>query len=467
MSILWVLILHTVATGRVITVDDDGPADFNNIQAAINDANDVDVILVSKGTYFENLNFKGKNIILKSTDPENLDTVANTVIKGDGNGPVVTFNNGEDINSILKGFSITGGNSYYKGAGIYCSKSSPTISNCIVKDNTSGDGSSIMCWESSALISDCTVTQNTGTAVSCRGNVRLTNCIVSENMGGGVHGYDGVIVSKCIISRNKDGGIGIARNAIIDKCVAEDNERGGIRGGDNTIIKNSIIKGNKGGGVLVGNSSKVINSLIISNEGGAAITSDYSRNVAIDNCTISNNSAQGVYCMGSIMSLNNCILFGNIEPEIYVGGNMYWTGNLSILYSNIPGGEKDVDIDQYGILDWGRDNIDVDPLFADPNGDYHLKSQAGRWDASEGQWTKDDVTSLCIDGGDPNSPIGFETFPNGGIINMGAYGGTREASKSYFGKPPCEIIMAGDINGDCIVNLKDFAFLTYRWLEEH
>lgn len=76
------------------------------------------------------------------------------------------------------------------------------------------------------------------------------------------------------------------------------------------------------------------------------------------------------------------------------------------------------------------------------------------------------MTSLCIDAGDPNSPIGFEPFPNGGIINMGAYGGTREASKSYFGRPPCETIMAGDINGDCIVNFKDFALMAFHWLEE-
>jgi hypothetical protein len=42
----------------------------------------------------------------------------------------------------------------------------------------------------------------------------------------------------------------------------------------------------------------------------------------------------------------------------------------------------------------------------------------------------DDVTSPCIDAGDPNTPIGDELFPNGGVVNMGAYGGTAEASKS-------------------------------------
>jgi hypothetical protein len=44
----------------------------------------------------------------------------------------------------------------------------------------------------------------------------------------------------------------------------------------------------------------------------------------------------------------------------------------------------------------------------------------------------DDVTSPCIDAGDPNSPVGDEPEPNGDRINMGAYGGTTEASKSYI-----------------------------------
>jgi len=61
--------------------------------------------------------------------------------------------------------------------------------------------------------------------------------------------------------------------------------------------------------------------------------------------------------------------------------------------------------------------------------------------------------------------VGHEPFPNGGCINMGAYGGTPEASKSYFGGPSCETIVAGDINGDCKVDLSDFALLSLHWLD--
>ena len=62
------------------------------------------------------------------------------------------------------------------------------------------------------------------------------------------------------------------------------------------------------------------------------------------------------------------------------------------------------------------------------------------------------------------NPIGYEPFPNGGVVNMGAYGGTAEASKSYFGEPLCEMIIAGDINGDCKVNYLDFQFVALHWL---
>ncbi|MBC8218548.1 MAG: hypothetical protein H8E73_08790 [Planctomycetes bacterium] len=56
--------------------------------------------------------------------------------------------------------------------------------------------------------------------------------------------------------------------------------------------------------------------------------------------------------------------------------------------------------------------------------------QAGRWNPTDETWEIDDVISPCIDTGGPLSPVGAEPEPNGGRINMGAYGGTAEASKS-------------------------------------
>ena len=79
----------------------------------------------------------------------------------------------------------------------------------------------------------------------------------------------------------------------------------------------------------------------------------------------------------------------------------------------------------------GQGNISEDPLFADPNnGDFHLLSQWGRYWPQEDTWVLDDVTSPCIDSGDPNDAPSDEPIPNGGRINMGAYGGTAYASMS-------------------------------------
>jgi Disaggregatase related len=96
----------------------------------------------------------------------------------------------------------------------------------------------------------------------------------------------------------------------------------------------------------------------------------------------------------------------------------------------------------------GGGNIDAAPCFVEPGfrnlngtpedvnddfwvrGDYHLRSQAGRWDRASQNWVRDVLTSPCIDAGDPDSDWTAEAAPNGGRINMGAYGGTPQASMS-------------------------------------
>ncbi len=179
---------------------------------------------------------------------------------------------------------------------------------------------------------------------------------------------------------------------------------------------------------------------------------------------------------GETCTMENCILYDSSPILAPVGAT------LNISYCDIysPSGMTLI----IGSVNWGPGNIGSDPCFLrvgawGGNGDYHLKSQAGRWDPSgnskseirnsklrEGAWVYDEVTSPCIDAGDPTSPIGLEPFPNGGVINMGAYGGTPEASKSYFGKPPCETIIAGDVNGDCAVDFRDFWFIGLHWMQD-
>ena len=112
--------------------------------------------------------------------------------------------------------------------------------------------------------------------------------------------------------------------------------------------------------------------------------------------------------------LNNIIWNNEIFVEEQVAPEEY-----DIRFNDIQGGWE------------GEGNIDIDPAFADPeNGDYHLKSQAGRWSPARRMWVVDDVTSPCIDAGDPDSNVEDEPSPNGARINMGTYGGTDQASKS-------------------------------------
>jgi len=107
-------------------------------------------------------------------------------------------------------------------------------------------------------------------------------------------------------------------------------------------------------------------------------------------------------------------------------------GTLSINYSNVAGGQTEATVEG-GTIKWGVGNIDSDPCFADPNNeDYHLKSQAGRWNPDSQTWIQDDVTSPCIDAGDPDSDWRAELWPHGVRVNMGAYGGTVQASLSLL-----------------------------------
>ena len=113
-----------------ITVADDG-ADYTSIQAAIDAANNGDEIIVSPGTYVENINFNGKQITVRSAsgDP------ADTIIDGGNSGSVVKFNSQETSAATLAGFTIQNGEAKY-GAGIYVyNNTHPTFENLVVTGN--------------------------------------------------------------------------------------------------------------------------------------------------------------------------------------------------------------------------------------------------------------------------------------------------------------------------------------------
>ncbi len=123
------------------------------------------------------------------------------------------------------------------------------------------------------------------------------------------------------------------------------------------------------------------------------------------------------------MAVTNSILYFNGQDGAQINGT-----DINVTFSDVQGGCQ------------GDGNIDADPEFVqlgtwiDPSvpllGDYHLKSTAGHWDPVASAWLLDETSSPCIDTGDPIAPIGSEPSGNGGIINMGAYGGTLEASRT-------------------------------------
>jgi hypothetical protein len=313
------------------------------------------------------------------------------------------ISNSHNSSPILT-YCIFIGNYAGLGGGMYnCEKSSPTLNNCNFIGNLAGHSGGMSNNENcKPILTNCTFIGNLAlfgaggmeNALGC--DPILTNCTFSQNSA---ENYGGGMVND------------IDSNPTLTNCIFSNNTAG-----------------DDGGGVC-----------------------NFASSPVLINCTFAQNSAENGNAIGSgivfdyyridpnNMELINCILWD--------GGNEIWNeyGSPTIItYCNIQGGKASI-FDPHETVTWGEGNIDVDPLFADPGywadaddpnavwieGDYHLKSQAGRWDPNSESWVVDEVTSPCIDAGDPKSPVGDESEPNGGRINMGAYGGTEEASKSY------------------------------------
>ncbi|MHC4624756.1 MAG: hypothetical protein ACYS4W_12735, partial [Planctomycetota bacterium] len=96
--------LTSTAAAGIIEV----PLEYGQIQQAIDAAGTGDTIIVSPGTY-GSINFKGKAVTVTSTNPDDPGVVAATIIDGAGAGSAVTFADSEGRDSVLQGFTITGG----------------------------------------------------------------------------------------------------------------------------------------------------------------------------------------------------------------------------------------------------------------------------------------------------------------------------------------------------------------------
>lgn len=143
------------------------PRDYATIQEGIEAAQEGDIVLVDRGTYVENLDFKGKSISVKSVEGHKF-----TTIDGNRKGSVVRFSGKETKRSVLEGFTLTNGSGTlvadedglnFCGGGIYCHfKASPTIrNNFILGNGVKGFGGAVYCHlEAAPRLANNTIKSN-------------------------------------------------------------------------------------------------------------------------------------------------------------------------------------------------------------------------------------------------------------------------------------------------------------------
>ncbi|UCC43167.1 MAG: right-handed parallel beta-helix repeat-containing protein [Candidatus Zixiibacteriota bacterium] len=428
------------------------------MQAGIDAADDGDTVLVAPGEYVitEPITFRGKAITVVSEAGSDETTIRMGAPADPKRASVVIFENNETATSILDGFTITGGKGSILddspwGGGILFNASSGTVGNCAIVQNEAHNGGGVFCaYPCSPILIDCIIAENRteigfgggGMFAFSGSSPSVSNCIIRENSAmGSQYG------SGC------GGGVLCYRNSSLTMT-------------DCTIVQNSA--GNTGGGVVYGeNSSVTLTQCAIANNRGTrwcgGVAGYLESTATISNCTICGNSGGtsggGIGCYdGASATVTNSILWANTAAT---GNEIHLEQaptEFSITYSNVAGGQAGVDF-QGGRLNWGEGNIDADPYFADPaNGDYHLRSEAGRWDTNSQAWIQDEVTSPCIDAGDPVSDWTARLWPHGIRTNMGAYGGTLQASRSLS-----DAGNIADVNRDGIVDSVDMCMMIDHW----
>ncbi|MCB2181051.1 MAG: right-handed parallel beta-helix repeat-containing protein [Desulfobulbaceae bacterium] len=364
-------------------------ADFTSIQTAIDDGgtSSGDYIRVCNGTYSENINFNGKNVIVYS-----MNGAAATTIQGSGaNSPVLTFSNGETASAVLDGFTIDNQNS--GGAGAYgikiTSSSAPTIKNSVIKGNVPAsyvNGAGIYIDGGAATIEDCTIGDatdqnqcrygsaiyaiNGGDDLTVTGSTLLSN--VAANEGGAIYlsgRTSTTTLTDTTVSGNSagqhGGAIRCVNSALVLNNSTIDSNTGiasyGVGGGiyvsgasailsttSGTTISNNDAK--VGGGIQAsGGAQLTISGTIIEENtarggtGGGLNIADAATVVDIFKTWIRGNTAMtyggGIYNSTATTTLTNCMVTGNLAEGVSYndGGGINNAGTMYVYSSSIVG----------------------------------------------------------------------------------------------------------------------------------
>jgi hypothetical protein len=261
------------------------PGSYSTIQEAIDAAAEGDEIVVSPGTYAEQVRFEGKNVILRSTDPADPAVVASTVIDHNNVGPIVVFAGTESTDCVLSGFTITGGMNP-TGGGIFGFGTHATIENNVITGNGAYHG---------------------GGLCECNGTIR--NNMISDNVsdwGGGLYGCAGTIENNTFCGNHAVygsalGGCGgtIQNNTIVENTTSGEEYSGSAVDGGHGSILNNVISNNHGAGLC--RCEGVIRDNTVSGNGSSGLSSC---NGTIENNTIFGNSRGLSYCTGIIQNNN-------------------------------------------------------------------------------------------------------------------------------------------------------------------
>ena len=388
------------------------PTNYPTIQSAINAANNGDTVLVSPGTYVENINFSGKAITVTSSNGS-----VTTIIDGNHNGTVVTFNHSETAASVLSGFTIRNGfQSGGFGGGISVSSASPTISSNLITGNHAATGIGIFVSGGSSLIKNNTISNNDQTGAGSGGSG-----------GGGI-----------LVFGSTSGTVQIVANTITNNSLLSGGPGGGIScAGGGALLQGNLISGNAvyndGGGITAYNigapltivENVIVNNTAVTGKGGgiSLLLPSSSASVLVMNNTIANNTAyantSGIYTTGFAQpaTLANNIVVAPAGQNPVTCDGTYSTVSPTFSHNDAYSiGSSSSGF--FGFCVAGSSgNFSADPLFLSASSnDFHLSSASPAVDAGDNS-----ASGLPAADFDSNPRLSDGNGDSTAVIDLGAF----------------------------------------------